>query len=368
MIISIFRTIKDHRVTGRCLYPLSDLLTIALLTYLCGGEDYVDMSDFAESRARSYGLLKGCETSPSPDTFERLMRAVSPAEIERCLMQYGKQFLDTLVEKQVAIDGKKLRGTRPTSKGTQGDYLLNAFVCENELVIGQMALQNKENEITAIPNLLNNIDITGATVTIDAIGTQVNIAQQILDKGADYMLAAKDNQKFTRMAIAETFSLNPKAIIDQYSDLDGGHGRVEERVCQIMRAESMVDNEIEGRWPGLKTFVKVTSKVSKGDTTEESVRYYISSDDYPKAKYYYLLARGHWGIENQLHWHLDVTFHEDASRARMDYAPQNLSLIRKMALQIIKNHPDKKRSLRKKIFHAAMDCDYLTEIIKNALF
>lgn len=103
MIISIFRTIKDHRVTGRCLYPLSDLLTIALLTYLCGGEDYVDMSDFAESRARSYGLLKGCETSPSPDTFERLMRAVSPAEIERCLMQYGKQFLDTLVEKQVAL-------------------------------------------------------------------------------------------------------------------------------------------------------------------------------------------------------------------------------------------------------------------------
>ena len=342
------------------MYPLSDLLTIALLTFLCGGEDYVDMSDFAATRARSYGLLEGCETSPSPDTFERLMKTVSPKEIERCLLQYGKQFLDSLVEKQIARDGKKLRGTRPTSKGTQGDYLLNAFVCENELVIGQLALENKKNEITAIPNLLDNIDIEGATVTIDAIGTQVDIAQKILDKKAHYMLAAKNNHKFPRMAIEETFSLNTGAIIDEYSTLDGGHGRVEERCCQIMRAEALIDKEIDGRWPGLKTFVKITSKVSKGDATEESVRYYISSDEYPKAEYYYLLARGHWGIENQLHWHLDVTFHEDASRARIGYAPQNLSLIRKIALQIIKNHPDKKRSQKKKIFHAAMDCDYFT--------
>ena len=350
------------------MYPLADLLTIALLTFLCGGEDYVDMSVFAATRARSYGLLKGCKTSPSPDTFERLMKAVSPREIERCLLQYGKQFLDSLVEKQIAIDGKKLRGTHPRAKGTEGEYLLSAFVCENELVIGQLALTGKENEITAIPKLLDNIEIEGATVTIDAIGTQVEIAQKILDKKADYMLAAKNNQKFTRMAIEETFALNADAIIDEYSTLDCGHGRVEDRCCQIMRAESLIDKEIEGRWPGLKTFVKITAKVSRGDTTEESVRYYISSDDYPKAEYYYLLARGHWGIENQLHWHLDVNFHEDASRARTGYAPQNLSLIRKLALQIIKNHPDTKHSLKKKRFLAAMDCDYFTEIIKNAQF
>lgn len=157
MFNEIFITVPDHRVTGRCTYALSDLLTIALLTYICGGEDYVDMSEFAYYRARDFGLLSDCpDCSPSADTFERLMSAVNPDEIERCLIEHGRKFLDTLAEKQVVIDGKKLRGTAPKQRGTNGDYIMNAYVSENHIVVGQQRLEDKENEIVAIPHSLIN--------------------------------------------------------------------------------------------------------------------------------------------------------------------------------------------------------------------
>jgi len=150
MLNEIFMSVPDHRVTGRCTYTLADLLTIALLTYICGGEDYVDMSHFACMWARDFGLLSGTAQSPSPDTFERLMSAVEPCEIERCLIEHGRRFLDSLAEKQIVIDGKKLRGTYPKSRGTKGDYLMNAYVSENHIMIGQLQLKDKENEIVAI--------------------------------------------------------------------------------------------------------------------------------------------------------------------------------------------------------------------------
>ena len=156
MLNEIFMTVPDHRITGRCTYALSDLLTIALLTYICGDEDYVDMSEFAYYRARDFGLLP--DRSPSPDTFERLMSAVDPDEIERCLIEHGRKFLDTLAEKQVVIDGKKLRGTSPKQHGTKGDYIMNAYVSENHIVVGQQRLKDKENEIIAIPKLLEKLD------------------------------------------------------------------------------------------------------------------------------------------------------------------------------------------------------------------
>ncbi len=173
MFNDIFMTVPDHRVTGRCTYPLSDLLTIALLTYICGGEDYVDMSEFAHVRARDFGLLASIPNqSPSPDTFERLMSAVNPSEIERCLIAQGRKFFDTLVEKQVILDGKNLRDTSLKLHGTKGDYLMNAYVSENHLTIGQLCLKDKENEVAAIPQLIEKLNIEGAVVLIDAIGTK----------------------------------------------------------------------------------------------------------------------------------------------------------------------------------------------------
>lgn len=364
MLNEIFMTIPDHRVTGRCTYSLADLLTIALLTYVCGGEDYVDMSEFAHVRARDFGLLADCgDSSPSPDTFERLMSSVCPEEIERCLIAYGRQFLDALAEKQVVIDGKKLRGTSPKQKGTKGDYLMNAFVSENHLVIGQSRLRDKENEIVAIPQILDKLDIEDSVVSIDAIGTQVNIAQAILDKQAHYFLALKENQGALNEAVIDAFRYNKP--IDAATQMDAGHGRIETRDCRILDVSAIEDKEVASRWPGLRTLVEVTSTVDYGDHTAVTVRRYISDEDFPKAAYFNMLARGHWSIENQLHWNLDVTFKEDACRARKGFAAQNLSTIRKLAMQIIKGHTDK-RSLRKRLFRAALSQDYLREVLTSA--
>lgn len=360
MLNDIFMTIPDHRVTGRCTYQLSDLLTIALLTYICGGEDYVDMSEFAHVRARDFDLLSYTDKSPSPDTFERLMSAVAPDEIERCLVNYGRMFLDTLAEKQVVIDGKKLRGSAPRLKGTKGDYLMNAYVSENHIMIGQLCLKDKENEITAIPQLLDKLDIEGSVVSMDAIGTQVNIAQGILDKGAHYFLAVKDNQGSLNEQIIEAFRYNKP--FDKATQMEADHGRIETRDCRILDVAAIEDKEVSMRWPALKTLVEITSTVDYGDHTATTVRRYISDEDFPKAAYFNMLAPGHWSIENQLHWNLDVTFKEDASRARKGYAAQNLSAIRKLALQVIKGHNDK-RSLKKRRFRASLSQEYLMEIL-----
>lgn len=364
MLNEIFMTVPDHRVTGRCTYSLADLLTIALLTYVCGGEDYVDMSEFAHVRARDFGLLQNsCITSPSPDTFERLMSAVAPDEIEHCLIEHGRKFLDTLAEKQLVIDGKKLRGTAPKQRGTKGDYLMNAYVSENHIMIGQLILKDKENEITAIPQLIEKLDIEDAVVSIDAIGTQVNIAQDILDKKAHYFLALKENQGALNEAVIDAFKYNKP--LDTASQMEAGHGRIETRDCRILDVSAIEDEDVSARWPGLKTLVEITSTVDYGKHTSVTVRRYISDEDFPKAAYFNMLARGHWSIENQLHWNLDVTFKEDAARARKGYAAQNLSAMRKLALQIVKSHTDK-RSIKKRLFRAALSQEYLRELLLNA--
>lgn len=363
MTYQIFADFPDHRVTGRCCYSISDLLTIALLTYLCGGEDYVDMSEFARMRARDFGLLADNDLSPSPDTFERLMAAVSPDELDRCLKEHGKAFLSSLNEKQIAIDGKKLRGTNPKANGKKGDYIMSAYVTENHLLVGQESLTDKENEIKAIPRLIGKLDIEGATVSIDAAGTQVEIANLIVNKNAHYFLAVKDNQKSLHESVRDAFLYGKPS--DSSTEMECDHGRIEERICRIAGSDRIEDESVKSRWPEMKTIVEITSTVTIGSETTTSVRHYISDEDYPKAAYYAMLARGHWGIENQLHWHLDVTFREDACRARKGYSALNLSTVRKLALQIAKSHNDK-RSIRKKLFRAALSQDYLREMLASA--
>lgn len=367
MLPPIFDSIADHRVTGRCTYVLSELLTIALLTYLSNGEDYVDMSDFAEERARDFGLLLHNDTSPSPDTFERLMAAVNPDEIERCLIESGRQFLSSLAEKQIVIDGKKLRGANPTARGTKGDYVLNAFVSENHLLIGQVALKDKENEIPAYPILIDKLDIKDAIVSIDAMGCQTAVAEKIREKEGHYFLAVKENQKMLHDCIIEAFRDNKP--FNEATEMEGDHGRVETRTCRILSADKIWDKDLVSKWIDLMTIIELESEVTQKKTGETTItkRYYISDEDFPKAAYYNMLARGHWTIENLLHWHLDVTFLEDASRARKGNAAQNLSLIRKLALQVVRNYSDK-RSIRKRLFKASLNEEYMIDMVKNYNF
>ena len=209
---------------------------------------------------------------------------------------------------------------------------------------------------------LDKIDIEEAVVSIDAMGTQVEVARKILDKKAHYFLAVKDNQKGLNEAVSEAFRLN--APTDAAIEMGGDHGRVETRTCRILPAEAIAEADVANRWPGLKTIAEVETEVFFKKTGESvrTLRHYISDESFPKAAYYNMLARGHWSIENLLHWHLDVTFLEDCSRARKGNAAQNLSLIRKLALQIVKAYNDK-RSLRKRLFKASLDPNYLLELL-----
>ena len=364
-LISIFDGIKDPRKIDRCTYELGDLMAIALLTYLTGKKDYADMELFAIHSARDYGLLPYTDKNPSRDTFERLFGILKTDYLEQCVVEHGRRVMDIMAEKQIVIDGKKECGTAPREKGPKGDYLLNAYVAENALFIGQEKLTNKENEIPAIPRLLDKIVITNAIVSIDAMGTQVDIARKIVDMGGHYFLAVKENQAGLLFEIKEVMRYNKPT--STHTETDKEHARVETRAVSIYPADKIVDKEILNRWKNLRTLVKVdthTYHVSEDGREETQTRYYISDEDFPHARYYGGLARGHWSIENGLHWHLDVTFKGDDCRARKLNAAQNLSLLRKLALQIVKATDDK-LSVQKRLVRASLDSEYLFTLLKN---
>jgi predicted transposase YbfD/YdcC len=299
-----FASIPDPRVVGRCDHLLSDILLIAICTYLTGVSDYQDMHLFAKERAdRLSGLLVLPNGVPSPDTFERVFKRLDGKAFEQCLHHYGQSLLSDLREKQLILDGKKLKGASPTSLGNSGLYLLNAWVSENKFCIGQKQLKDKSNEITAIPELLVSIDITGTIVTIDAIGTQRNIAAQIRSKDAHYLLSVKGNQQELLDDMECAFKTHKG--YDYYEELDCGHGRIETRKCSILRAKDYLLEENILAWKDISTLVKVESIREINGLQRKYIRYFISNQDMDKARYYNSLVRDHWSIENSLHWHLD---------------------------------------------------------------
>jgi predicted transposase YbfD/YdcC len=328
---------------------------------LTGGSDYQDMHLFGKERHKELSDILSLPSGiPSADTFERVFRRIDSKALENCLHTYGKMILSDLSEKQVIPDGKKQCGVSPTSRGNSGLYLLNAWVSENRFCTGQQKVEDKSNEITAIPELLDAIDITESVVTIDAIGTQKNIAKQIRDKTAHYLLSVKGNQQDLLDDVECAFKTH--AGYDCYEELDGGHGRIETRRCSILKATDYLLTETVNAWKDVTTLVKVESTREIKGVKSKEIRYYISDEDISHARYYNSLVRGHWSIENQLHWHLDVTFKEDACRARAENAPENLSILRKFALQLVSAQKDK-LSMKKRLYKAALDIGYLKKII-----
>jgi predicted transposase YbfD/YdcC len=361
-ISSYFSSIPDPRVEGRCLHKLSDILLIAVCTYLTGGSDYQDMHVFAKERGSQLpDLLELANGAPSADTFERVFQRLEVSALQTCLETYGKEVLaGCLSEKQIVLDGKKLKGVSPTSRGNSGLYILNAWVSENRFCTGQQRVEDKSNEITAIPKVLNSLDITDAVVSIDAIGTQKEIAKQIVEQGGHYLLSVKGNQKGLLEDVESAFRTRKGS--DQEEIIEKDHGRIEIRRCSILPAKDFLLEETVTAWKNVTTLVKIEASREIKGVKHEEIRYYISDEAEGKASYYNALARGHWSIENQLHWHLDVTFKEDACRAREGNAPENLSTIRKLALQIISNAKDK-HSLKKRQYKAALDIGYMKKLI-----
>ena len=357
------KEVEDYRVVARCDHLLSDLLVISICTYLTGGTTYQDMYLFGKERGEELkgSLLELPNGEPSVDTFERLFNNLDAASLKTCLTTYGKEILDCLSEKQIVLDGKKLKGVSPTSKGNAGCYILNAWVSENRICVGEQKVNDKSNEITAIPEVLKSLDIEEAVVTIDAIGTQTQIAEQIRRQKGHYLLSVKGNQKELLEDIQCAFKTHRG--YDSVKETERGHGRIDTRICSILPAKDFLLEENLLPWKDIATLVKIDAcREIKGARTEET-RYYISNEKITKASYYLALARGHWGIENQLHWHLDVTFMEDQCRARTGNAPENLSTVRKIALQIISNAKDK-LSLKRRQYKAALDINYMKKLLE----
>jgi predicted transposase YbfD/YdcC len=289
-----FKEVEDFRMVNKCSHKLSDILFIGLLTYLSNGEDYEDMVLFAKTHsALLQEYIELPNGVPSHDTFRRVFMALEPDLLRVCLTNYGKDAVGILSEKQICIDGKKLRGVSPATRGNKGLHILNAWVAENRICVGQQRVDDKSNEITAIPALINQLDIKEAVVSIDAIGCQRGIAEQIVEKEGSYLLSVKANQRELHEDIVCGFKACAPASISETWEYD--HGRYETRKCSIIASDKVLLPEYQANWCGLKTLVKVeaTRIIKEKETTE--IRYYISNENESSAKYFNDLVRGHWG-------------------------------------------------------------------------
>lgn len=356
-----FKNLTDPRVVNRCLHPLDEVLFIAFCTLVSNGEDYQDMVDFAEARQdwlRNYiDLPNGV---PSYDTFRRVFQLLDPNELKKFLAEDAAPLLAHIEDSLISLDGKKLRGESPKSKGNKGFFLLHAWVNEHRLCIGQKVVGDKSNEITAIPELLEELPLTGATVRIDAMGCQREIAEKIVEKEGNYLLSLKANQPtLLEFASQEEFwRVSPKGC----TSLEKGHGRQERRTCRVLPADTLCPPAVGAPWKDLESIIRVDSRRQVGDKVEENTRYYISNQKLD-ADSFAAMVRAHWGVENQLHWHLDVTFNEDACRVRTGHAAENLAILRRVALQRVRQL-ESKSSLKKRRFKAALNTDFLEKILK----
>jgi predicted transposase YbfD/YdcC len=364
----LFCDIKDFRVTGRCIYKLNEILFIALCTIICHGEDFEDMVSFGEEKIewlKKYLELKN--GIPSHDTFNRVLQLIEPEYLREILSDYGRELINLMRENHISFDGKKIKGVSPKSKGNHGLYILSAWVNEEKICIGQEKVQDKSNEITAIPKLLDKLDVSNSTITIDAMGCQTEIAAKIIENNADYVLAVKQNQGNLHEEIKESFKHfgvknkeSKDSRINKTWEYD--HGRFEKRICSILNAKDVLYEDLLSKWKHLSTIIQVISERTLNGVTSTETRFYISSKTNKNAEYYNQITRGHWGIENQLHWHLDVTFNEDKCRARRGHSAENLNILRKTALYKVSQLKDKK-SINKRRYQAALNDEYLEKIL-----
>ena len=348
-------------------YPLVNIVTIAICAVLCGADDFVAIAAFG--RAKKKFLAKFLDLSagiPSHDRFNAIFRAIKPAEFEKCLLSWITALHEVTDGQLVAIDGKTLRRSFDTASGKAAIHMVSAWATANYISLGQVVVDEKSNEITAIPKLLEMLELSGALVTIDAMGCQTEIARKIVESGADYVLAVKGNQPtlheelvwFFRDHLADSFS---RVKVRRHETHDHGHGRDEMRFYYVCPVPD--DLPTQERWHKLRAIgLAVSNTVRDGKECIE-FRYYILSR-FVSAKRFAEAVRSHWAIENRLHWQLDVIFQEDQYRIRKGHADATFSSLRRMALpSLLKNNHTKKVGVKNKRLLAALDEDYLAEVL-----
>lgn len=338
-LITVLRDVPDPRTGNATRHDLLDVLTIALVASVCGCESCVDFADFAEDREELLREFLPLENGlPSHDTFSRLLRLLDPEALARC---FGR-FLDGLGSDGpgvVAIDGKTLRRSFDRAAGASALHVVTAFATETRLVLGQKAVGPGENEIVAARALLGCLDLTGSLVTADAIHCQRETAALVRERGGDYLFALKDNRPAVLKEVAAFFDDPPPGKVERFETTDADHGRIEIRRHAVTQA---VDWLFSSRrhagelvMPGLATLARVEAETEREGRSTRSVRYYLSSAILTPERFAQAV-RAHGAIENSLHWVLDTTFDEDRARNRRDHGPQNLAVIRKLALNVLR--------------------------------
>src|SRR5262245_8906944 len=361
-----FRGLPDPRVVGRTRHLLFDIIVLAICAVIGNCDDWPDIALFARKRQawfRRFLRLPG--GIPCHDTFERVFAALDARAFERCCLAWLREVAGLVGVDHIAIDGKTLCGSAGSSLGPL--HLVSAWATQANLTLGQVAVDGKSNEITAIPQLLELLDLSGALVTIDAIGCQKAIAKQVVAGGGDYVLIVKGNQGHLLEDIQQTVARAldgelPAGAVRAHTTREEGHGRREERSCVVIRHVAGI--RARQAWPNLTTVGMCRRERTADGQTSTEVCYFIGSRRMAARRYAQAL-RSHWGIENNLHWQLDVSFHEDASRIENRHGAANFALLRKLALALLKQHP-RKDSIARKRKTAALDPEFLAETLAGA--
>jgi predicted transposase YbfD/YdcC len=372
-IVEHFQTLEDPRIERTTKHNLLDILVIALCTLLTGGEGFQDMELFGKSKrpwletflALPHGI-------PSHDTFGRVVARLNPQRFQQCFLSWTQAVAQLTHGALISLDGKTVKASFDRATAASPLHMLSAWCSEQGgLVLGQVKTDSKSNEITAIPELLQLLAITGCIVTIDAMGCQTAIAEQIRDQGGDYLLALKCNHKKAYTAVTQHFHQQsehnlPWRDAENFFDaFDDSHGRLVRR-----RVWTMTDLEpLPGlaKWPGLQSVIAVETMrtAHQHAPVTSDYRFYLSSLG-RSATAFVTMIRQHWDIENKLHWSLDVTFNEDRSRIRKDYAPANMAALRRVALNLCRQEPSRQISLRQKRLLCSLDEHYLLTVLSGA--
>jgi predicted transposase YbfD/YdcC len=360
-----FASLTDPR-RRKVVYPLIDLITIALCAVVAGADDFVAIAEFGRKRRKWLSqFLDLSRGVPSHDRFNAIFAAIKPAEFQACLLSWITALHEVSGGQVVAIDGKTLRRSFDKADAKSAIHMVSAWATANHISLGQVVVDQKSNEITAIPKLLELLEIAGTLVTIDAMGCQVEIAEKIVAAEADYLLAVKGNQPTLHAGILDFFVGHmeddfARVKVSRHETTEKGHGRIEHRTYLICDApEGLPDR---GRWKGLERIAIAISDTTRGGKPSDDVRCYITSKRL-NARSFGAAVRGHWSIENCCHWSLDVTFGEDQSRIRRGYADANFSILRRTALSLLKNNQDLKVGIKNKRLAAAWDDSYLEQVL-----
>lgn len=361
-----FATLEDPRVARTQLHPLINVVVIGLCAVICGARHFTQMEEFGKNKrqwlAKFLDLQNGI---PSHDVFNAVFACLKPEQFEACLLSWITSLQEVTGGQVLAIDGKTLRGSYDQGDAKAAIHMVSVWATANQVSLGSVTVDEKSNEITAIPRLLELIDVSGALVTIDAMGCQKEIAQKIVDQGADYVLAVKENQPKLHEAVTEFFK---DQLENEFAETrcrtrttkEKGHGRKETRSYYV--APLPEDFSLREQWPTLRALGMAINVTQRDGKETAEVRYYILST-FPSSRRFAEAVRGHWGIENNLHWQLDVTFGEDDLRIRRGHGPANMSILMRTALALLKKETSNGRGIATKRLAAGWNESYLEMIL-----